>query len=66
MDEQQIKHELGMYDGCLTVQQLCDELTMLCHNGHAQADIKIISDNYVKDVKSICLVQDNLIVLRVK
>ena len=25
----------------MTVQELCDELTILCHNGHAQSQVGI-------------------------
>lgn len=44
LPNQQIKKECGMYarkETGMTVQELCDELTVLCHNGLAQTRIKI-------------------------
>lgn len=33
----------------MTVQKLCDELTILCHNGHAQSEVGIrILDAFYK------------------
>lgn len=37
----------------MTIQQLCDQLTSLCHEGHAQAQIKIVSGFEVKNVTGI-------------
>jgi hypothetical protein len=39
----------------LTVQELCDLLTALCHEGHAQAKVKYISGYELKDVTDIKL-----------
>ena len=43
----------------MKIQQLCDELTMLCHNGHAQADIKFISGDVIKNVGGIEMIGDD-------
>ena len=43
----------------MKIQQLCDELTMLCHNGHAQADIKFVSGALIKNVAGIEMSGDN-------
>lgn len=38
--------------GC-TIQEFCDHLTVLCHEGHAQAKLKIVSGFEVKNVTGI-------------
>lgn len=37
----------------MTVQELCDELTFLCHEGYAQAKVVATDDGLVVDVKGV-------------
>lgn len=39
----------------VTIQELCDHLTVLCHEGHAQAEVKMFTDGKMKDVSGISL-----------
>lgn len=43
----------------MKIQQLCDELTMLCHNGHAQADVKLVSGDVIKNVGGIEMIGED-------
>lgn len=43
----------------MKIQQLCDELTMLCHNGYAQADVKFVSGTLIKNVAGIEMIGDD-------
>lgn len=37
----------------MTIQQFCDQLTVLCHEGYAQSKIKVESGMKIKDVTGI-------------
>ena len=37
----------------MTVQELCDELTFLCHEGYAQANVVVADEGLVVDVKGV-------------
>jgi arginine repressor len=47
----------------MKIQQLCDELTMLCHNGHAQADVKFVSGTLIKNVAGIEMIGDDTVLI---
>lgn len=47
----------------MTVQKLCDELTLLCHNGHAQAVVRHCTGYEVKEVRGVELVGDEIALL---
>lgn len=48
----------------MTVQELCDKLTTLCHEGYAQADVKHISGELVKTVNGVEKVGDDTVIIR--
>ena len=47
----------------MTVQQLCDELTILCHNGHARAEVKHVSGELIKSITGVSLIGDDTVLL---
>ena len=48
----------------MTVQELCDELTILCHqHGMAQATVKHISGELVKTIKGAEPLGDDCVIL---
>lgn len=47
----------------MTVQELCDKLTILCHEGYAQADVKHISGELVKTVNGVEKVGEDSVVI---
>ncbi len=50
----------------LTVQDLCDQLTILCHNGHAQAEVKHCSGFEIKAVSGIVMIGDTIAMITSK
>jgi hypothetical protein len=44
----------------MTVQQLCDELTTLCHEGHAQAEVRHVTGYEVKAITGVEMVGDEI------
>lgn len=48
----------------LTVQELCDKLTVLCHNGHAQAIVRHSAGLEVLPVTDISMIGDAIALLR--
>ena len=40
----------------LTVQELSDKLTALCHNGHAQAIVRHCVDFTIRDVGNVVMI----------
>lgn len=48
----------------MTVQELCDELTILAHSGYAQAQVKHISGELVKNVAKIEMVGEEIVLIR--
>lgn len=51
----------------MTVQELCDKLTTLCHEGYAQAEVKHISGELVKTVNSVEKVgEDSVVIISTK
>ena len=44
----------------LTVQELCDRLTVLSHNGHAQAVVRHVTGDLVKAVTGVEMVGDEI------
>ena len=39
----------------MTIQKLCDELILLCHEGHAQAEVFLFDNEKLKAVNSVTL-----------
>ncbi len=44
----------------MTVQQLCDELTILCHAGYAQAQVRHVTGYEVKAITGVEMVGDEI------
>ena len=42
------------------IQKLCDELTVLCHYGYAQAKVKFVSGYEVKNVKNVKMIAEDM------
>lgn len=40
----------------MTVQELCDKLTVLCHEGHAQAQVRHVTGFEVKAITDVEMV----------
>lgn len=47
----------------MTIQEACDDLTILCHKGLAQATLKHVSGEIVKDVGGIEMIGDDVALL---
>lgn len=47
----------------LTVQELCDRLTVLSHDGHAQAIVRHVTGDLVKAVTGVDMVGDEIALL---
>lgn len=47
----------------LTVQELCDKLTSLCHNGHAQAMVKHSAGFEILEVSDVVMIGDSIAML---
>lgn len=47
----------------LTVQELCDKLTTLCHNGHAQAVVRHCVEFEVKPIADVVMIGDEIAML---
>ena len=47
----------------LTVQELCDRLTVLSHDGHAQAIVRHVTGDLVKAVTGVEMVGDEIALL---
>ena len=50
----------------MTVQQLCDELTILCHNGYAQAEVRHVTGYEVKSITGVEMIGDEIAVITSK
>ena len=50
----------------MTVQQLADRLTELCHQGKAQAEIKYIGEYIVHDIGSVEMIDPDTAIIRPK
>jgi hypothetical protein len=50
----------------LTVQELCDKLTVLCHNGHAQAVVRHAVGFEIKEIKDVVMIGDAIAMLTSK
>ena len=50
----------------MTIQQACDKLTELCHQGHAQARLMFISGADVKEVDNFEMLGDDTTLVRSK
>ena len=44
----------------MTVQELCDKLTVLCHEGHAQAQVRHVTGYEVKAITDVEMVGDEI------
>ncbi len=47
----------------LTVQELCDKLTVLCHNGHAQATVKHSAGFEILEISDVVMIGDSIAML---
>ena len=47
----------------LTVQELCDKLTVLSHNGHAQAIVRHVTGDLVRPITDVEMVGDEIALL---
>ena len=47
----------------MTVQKLCDELTVMCHNGLAQAQVKHVSGDLVKNIGKVEPIGEEIVML---
>ena len=47
----------------MTIQQLVDNLTDLCHHGLAQAEVKLMGENLVHNVTGVERVDDNTVLI---
>ena len=50
----------------LTVQELCDKLTVLCHNGHAQAVVRHCVGFEVKPITGVVMIGDTIAMITSK
>lgn len=50
----------------MTVQQLADRLTELCHQGKAQTEIKYIGEYIVHDIGSVEMIDEDTAIIRPK
>lgn len=50
----------------MTVQELCDKLTVLCHEGHAQAQVRHVTGYEVKDVRDVEMIGDEIALITSK
>lgn len=48
----------------MTIQQACDKLTELCHQGHAQAKLMFISGAVVKGVENFEMLGEDTALVR--
>lgn len=48
----------------MVIQQLCDELTINCHNGQAQAVVMHVSGEELKNVTGIEMIGDNIALIK--
>ena len=48
----------------MTIQEACDKLTELCHQGHAQARLMFISGYDVKEVENFEMLGDDTALVR--
>ena len=44
----------------MTVQELCDKLTVLCHEGYAQAQVRHVTGYEVKTVTDVEMIGDEI------
>lgn len=44
----------------MTVQELCDKLTVLCHEGYAQAQVRHVTGYEVKAITDVEMVGDEI------
>ena len=50
----------------MTIQQLADRLTELCHQGRAQAEIKYISGFEIHDIEKVEMLDEETALIRPK
>ena len=50
----------------MTVQDLCDKLTVLCHDGHAQAVVRHCVGFEVKPITGVVMIGDAIAMLTSK
>lgn len=50
----------------MTVQELCDKLTVLCHNGHAQATVRHCVGFEIKEIGDVVMIGDYIAMLTSK
>lgn len=48
----------------MTIQQLADRLTELCHHGKAQAEIRYIGEYEVHDIGSVEMLDDETAIIK--
>lgn len=48
----------------MTIQQLADRLTELCHQGKAQAEIKYIGEYEVHDIEKVEMLDEETAIIR--
>ena len=47
----------------MTIQELCDELTILAHSGFAQAEVKHVSGELIKNIADVKMIGDDTALL---
>ena len=50
----------------MTVQDLCDRLTVLCHDGYAQAIVRHCSGFEIKEVSGVKMIGDTIAMITSK
>lgn len=50
----------------MTIQELADRLTELCHHGKAQAEIRYVGEYKVHDIAVVVMVDDETAVIQPK
>ena len=50
----------------LTVQELCDKLTLLCHNGYAQATVRHAVGFEIREISGVVMIGDYIAMLTSK
>ena len=47
----------------LTVQELCDKLTLICHSGFAKAVVRHVDGDLVRPIKNVEMVGEEIALL---
>ena len=50
----------------MTIQQLADRLTELCHQGRAQAEIQYVGEYLVHDIEKVEMLDEETAIIRPK